>query len=192
MPLPQQHGIPDPLSQTRDQTHIPMDTIWIHFHCAAMGIPVLFSFVCLFLTSTSCEKFIVISHTVPPFFFFPEILDYLYCHYSEFFFRKVSYPTSLYSSVALFCFFIQRYFSAISFCLPFCVCGLPLHIAGLSPSCFWYLSPHGWRWYWILCNLLVGRDWYLPSGDLSWIFYFRWTGLCSVVSLEAVLSLGQL
>ena len=31
--------IPDPLSKARDQTHSPMDTSWIHFHCAAMGTP---------------------------------------------------------------------------------------------------------------------------------------------------------
>ena len=35
----QQHQIPDPLSEARDQTHSLMDTNQIHFHCVTMGTP---------------------------------------------------------------------------------------------------------------------------------------------------------
>ena len=35
----QQHQIPNPLSEARDQTCILMDTSQIHFHCATAGIP---------------------------------------------------------------------------------------------------------------------------------------------------------
>ena len=35
----QQHRIIDPLSKTRDQTSILMDTSWIRFHCTIMGTP---------------------------------------------------------------------------------------------------------------------------------------------------------
>ena len=38
---PLQLGISDPLSKARDQTHILMDTGWIHFHCATMGTPTI-------------------------------------------------------------------------------------------------------------------------------------------------------
>ena len=31
--------IPDPPSEARDQTHILIDTSWIHFCCATMGTP---------------------------------------------------------------------------------------------------------------------------------------------------------
>ena len=34
-----QHQILNPLSKTRDRTHILMDTSWIHFCCATMGSP---------------------------------------------------------------------------------------------------------------------------------------------------------
>ena len=34
-----QHWIPDPLSEARNQTCIPMDISWIHFHCSTMGTP---------------------------------------------------------------------------------------------------------------------------------------------------------
>ena len=36
---PRQCWIPDPLSKTRDQTHIPMDISWICFHWATAGTP---------------------------------------------------------------------------------------------------------------------------------------------------------
>ena len=35
----QQHWIPNPLSQARDQTHILTDTSQICFHCTTMGTP---------------------------------------------------------------------------------------------------------------------------------------------------------
>ena len=35
----QQHWIPDPLIKARDQTHILVDTSWIHYHWATMGTP---------------------------------------------------------------------------------------------------------------------------------------------------------
>ena len=34
-----QHQIPNPLSKTRDQTHVCMDTSQIHFHFATVGTP---------------------------------------------------------------------------------------------------------------------------------------------------------
>ena len=33
----QQCQIPNPVSEARDQTHIVMDTSWIHFHYSTMG-----------------------------------------------------------------------------------------------------------------------------------------------------------
>ena len=38
-PQPQQHVTPDQLREARDQTHILMDTSWLHFHCATMRTP---------------------------------------------------------------------------------------------------------------------------------------------------------
>ena len=35
----QQHWIPSPLSEARDQTHTLMDTSWIRFCCATTGTP---------------------------------------------------------------------------------------------------------------------------------------------------------
>jgi len=40
--------IPNPLSKTRDQTHILMDTSGIHFHCTTMGT--------LELPTSSCKE----------------------------------------------------------------------------------------------------------------------------------------
>ena len=37
----QQHQIPDPLSEARDQTSILMDASQIHFRCTTMGTPSL-------------------------------------------------------------------------------------------------------------------------------------------------------
>ena len=34
-----QSWIPKPLSKARDQTHIFIDTSWIHFHCTTTGTP---------------------------------------------------------------------------------------------------------------------------------------------------------
>ena len=34
-----QHHIPNPLSEARDQTHVPMDTSWVHYRQAIMGTP---------------------------------------------------------------------------------------------------------------------------------------------------------
>ena len=38
-PTPQQRRIPNPLSEARDQTHILVDTSWVHYHGAKMGTP---------------------------------------------------------------------------------------------------------------------------------------------------------
>ena len=57
---------------------------------------------------------------------FSKILDYLYYHYSEFFFQGDC--LSLFHLVVLLGFYLVPssgiYFSAVSFCLTFCVCGL--------------------------------------------------------------------
>ena len=45
--ISQQHQIPDPLSKSRDWTHILMDTSQIHFHCTTTGNPWFYIFILL-------------------------------------------------------------------------------------------------------------------------------------------------
>ena len=40
------HRTHNPLSEARDQTCFLMDTSWVHYHWATMGIPIAISFLC--------------------------------------------------------------------------------------------------------------------------------------------------
>ena len=96
------------------------------------------------------------------------ILDHLYYHYSEFFFRKLrisaSLNCSLFSSSA-------AYFSAVSFCLTFCICGLcfsGFRVVVLRASDVSHL-PCGWAWFRGLCRLPGGRGWCQLRSRWSWV-----------------------
>ena len=103
--------------------------------------------------------------SVPPVFF--KVLNHLYNHYSEIFFRQI-FSSFVWSCEFLPCFFSVACLSVFPFCLIYCV--LDLLFAGCKVivlTCG--VCPHWGELHSALWRFFMGTAWHLCSGQWSWI-----------------------
>ena len=85
-----------------------------------------------------------------------------------------------------------KYFSAVSFCVTFCVCSLCSSgnkiIVPLAFGVCRLVGEVGPG----LCRLPGQRDWCLPTGGWSWVLSLWWAGLYQGVCLEVAVGSGGL